>query len=172
LVIPNLCFLKQKMLSIKSKIKEESKVTANLLPCRIQHDGPITISPRYWAPETTSTFTADTANEESRPLDVKLNVHFRGRKLYGREGALPEGYSGKVIKVTKDVLQQEKPIDEEDERDEDEIVTFIAQQDASFDKFVIWRQEGEAMDSDDHYVKGINEWVSLAETVGCDETCI
>jgi ribonuclease H2 subunit C len=156
------------MLSVKDTTTEQSTVTANLLPCRIQHDGPITVSSRYWAPGTTSTLGSENTGEETQRPAENLNVHFRGRKLYGKEVELPEGYTGKVIKVTQDVLQQNRSTsedDEGDERDENEITTFIAEHKASFDKFIIWNQEGEAMDTDDQYIKGINEWIGLAESV-------
>lgn len=29
-----------------------AKCTPNLLPCRINHDGPVNASTEYWAPET------------------------------------------------------------------------------------------------------------------------
>jgi hypothetical protein len=40
------------MLAIKPQTQKAEKVTANLLPCRINHDGEVDASSRYWQPKT------------------------------------------------------------------------------------------------------------------------
>lgn len=58
------------------------KVVANLLPCKIAHDGPVTASPDLWSPH---------------PLETEpetLEAHFRGRRLVGEKVDLKEGDIG------------------------------------------------------------------------------
>ncbi|CAC9890789.1 unnamed protein product, partial [Aureobasidium pullulans] len=66
------------MLAIKKSEKSTSCV-ANVLPCRIQHNGPVNATTRHWTPESSSDGQTNTA-------------YFRGRKLNGKTVNLPEGY--------------------------------------------------------------------------------
>jgi len=54
--------------------------------------------------------------------------------------------------------------DDEEEDEEDEAVKVLEEQ-ASFDEVVLWGHES-MPDENDPYVKGIDEWISFAETVG------
>lgn len=40
------------MLAIQKSTSNAQKCTPNLLPCKINHDGPVNASERYWKPET------------------------------------------------------------------------------------------------------------------------
>lgn len=40
------------MLAIQKSKTEVQQCTPNLLPCKINHDGPVNASERYWKPET------------------------------------------------------------------------------------------------------------------------
>jgi hypothetical protein len=72
------------MLAIKKSEKSTSCV-ANVLPCRIQHNGPVNATTRHWTPESSSDGQTNTA-------------YFRGRKLNGKTVNLPEGYRGMFLR--------------------------------------------------------------------------
>ena len=72
------------MLAIKKPEKSTSCV-ANVLPCRIQHNGPVNATTRHWTPESSSDGQTNTA-------------YFRGRKLNGKTVNLPEGYRGMFLR--------------------------------------------------------------------------
>lgn len=57
------------------------KFTANILPCRISHNGAVNASKRYWNVER---------DENGRKV-----AYFRGRKLLGREVRIPKDYRGR-----------------------------------------------------------------------------
>lgn len=158
------------MLAIKQKSPNQSNGTANLLPCRIHHDGTIALSDRHWAPLQTSTAPAssESPNKEidtSSSDESKLTAHFRGRRLYGREVAIPAGYTGALIRVTKDEMPKAPGSEGVDDEDMEEETTFVAEQNASFEKIVVWRHEEVADGSDDRYIRGVEEWIGLAESV-------
>ncbi|KAJ3495335.1 hypothetical protein NLG97_g3465 [Lecanicillium saksenae] len=110
-------------------------MTANLLPCRIQHDGSIDPVGAYWKPVD----CADNTKE----------AYFRGRRLQGKALPLPEGYRGLVVERTPDELKKEKqlPSDATDEND-DEVVAMetvgTMQATGEFDEMVIWSHESMA----------------------------
>ncbi|CAL8578287.1 3'-5' exonuclease [Xanthoria parietina] len=149
------------MLSIQRRNTKEApqECTPNLLPCRIDHDGPVNASRRYWAPE--------------HDKDGNLEAYFRGRKLKGREVTLPEGYKGVVVKeaATEDETQQrnterlrrrqleEQDMDEDDEDGEEEVK--MLEEVANFKEFIVWGHEAVA-DEDDAFVKGVEEWIGFA----------
>ena len=68
------------------------------------------------------------------------------------------GIQGEISQADKVVSAEH----EEDE-DEDEAINVIEEQ-ASFDKVVLWGHES-TPDGNDPYAKGIEEWISFAETV-------
>jgi ribonuclease H2 subunit C len=39
------------MLAIQSSKHSQGKCTPNILPCRVQHNGPVNASKRFWNPE-------------------------------------------------------------------------------------------------------------------------
>ncbi|KAL8670536.1 MAG: hypothetical protein Q9168_004933 [Polycauliona sp. 1 TL-2023] len=153
------------MLSIQSRNPKEAPqdCTPNLLPCRINHDGPVNASRRYWAPE--------------RNQDGQLEAYFRGRKLKGREVTLPEGYKGVVVKEAPNEDDSEKTnterlrrrqLDEEDVDEDEEPEVKILEEEANFKDFVVWGHEAMA-DGDDAFVKGVEEWIGFAAAVGAHE---
>lgn len=81
--------------------------------------------------------------------------------------------SGAVMQKTNDLLpQQPKPLlrmDEDDlSADEEQEVpqeVTIMQEEASFDKLIVWGHEASPSDSEDPYLKGIQEWMQFAESV-------
>lgn len=156
------------MLSIQRRNNNElpQQCTPNLLPCRINHDGPVNASRRYWAPE----------HDE----DGNLEAYFRGRKLKGRKVTLPKAYKGSVVKEgakEDDTLksnterlrrrQLEEEVvdgDDEDEEEEEEEVK-VLEEVANFKDFVVWGHET-VPDGDDAFVKGVEEWIAFAAAVG------
>jgi hypothetical protein len=69
------------MLAIKKSETNTTNCAVNVLPCRIQHNGPVNASTRLWTPQESSDGKSHTA-------------YFRGRKLKGRVVELPDGYIG------------------------------------------------------------------------------
>ncbi|KAL8997201.1 MAG: hypothetical protein Q9169_003467 [Polycauliona sp. 2 TL-2023] len=146
------------MLSIQSRKTEKSPqdCTPNLLPCRINHDGPVNASRRYWAPESDK--------------DGNLEAYFRGRKLKGREVTLPKGYKGIVVKeaTAEDELHKQnterlkrRQLEEGDMDEDEEPEVKMLEEVATFDDFVVWGHEA-VVDGDDAFVKGVEEWIEFA----------
>jgi hypothetical protein len=69
------------MLAIKKSETNTTNCAVNVLPCRIQHNGPVNANTRHWTPQESSDGKSNTA-------------YFRGRKLKGRVVELPDGYIG------------------------------------------------------------------------------
>jgi ribonuclease H2 subunit C len=69
------------MLAIKKSETNTPSCAVNVLPCRIQHNGPVNASTRHWTPQESSDGKSNTA-------------YFRGRKLNGRVVELPDGHVG------------------------------------------------------------------------------
>ncbi|KAI4943037.1 hypothetical protein J4E86_009984 [Alternaria arbusti] len=150
------------MLSIQSS--KPQKCTPNLLPARINHNGPINDAERHWKPETDD--------------KGKRHAYFRGRHLHGTTLPLPQNYTGAILHVTDKQLpqtrtQQQQPADEDDEDAEVEesmpVEVKIAEQVGEFDEVIIWGHGGEVDGSGDAFVRGMNEWVGFAESMHVDE---
>lgn len=72
------------MLAIKKSEKSAPTCAVNVLPCRIQHNGPVNATTRHWTPDVGSDGNQNTV----------ATAYFRGRKLTGKVLDLPEGYRG------------------------------------------------------------------------------
>lgn len=153
------------MLSIRPANPKEpaTQCTPNLLPCRINHSGPVNASPRYWSP---------TPSKDGHP-----EAYFRGRKLKGREVKVPEGYKGVIVKEgvkegsgaqrgnTERLRRREEAMDESmDDDDEEEEDVKVMEEVGEFDGFVVWGHEN-VVDGDDAFVRGVEEWIGFAEAV-------
>ncbi|KAI9724056.1 MAG: hypothetical protein M1812_000774 [Candelaria pacifica] len=169
------------MLALKAQEKELDKCIPNVLPCRIDHNGPVNASERYWAP--------------TKEDDGKEISYFRGRKLYGKSVKTPEGYRGKgptaaigqrltsvgiVATTTETKLPENSNRDKisdvsnrdvrmsEDDEDGDEAeseAAKILEENAAFDEIVVWGHEAVPETESDPYIKGMDEWISFAETM-------
>ncbi|KZF23256.1 ribonuclease H1 small subunit [Xylona heveae TC161] len=152
------------MLAIKRTKSESSNCSPNILPCRINHNGSLNASSRFWAPKTED--------------DEKMSAYFRGRKLVGRALKVPEGYEGIVAaskgerlphnhgiepRRTSVGIMLDEGVDEEGE--EDIPPTKILEQQASFDELIIWGHEAEPDEGSDAYLKGIQEWIQFSEAM-------
>ncbi|THZ52989.1 ribonuclease H1 small subunit [Aureobasidium pullulans] len=143
------------MLAIKKSEKSTSCV-ANVLPCRIQHNGPVNATTRHWTPESSSDGQTNTA-------------YFRGRKLNGKTVNLPEGYRGAILQKTNTILPptitpstSTSLEDEEDASSSSTPETKILQEVATFDKIVVWGHEVQPDGQEDVYIRGVSEWIGLA----------
>ncbi|KAJ5674249.1 Ribonuclease H2 subunit C [Penicillium macrosclerotiorum] len=157
------------------------RVTPNILPCRINHDGPIDSSERFWAPVT---------DEEA-----KKTAYFRGRKLRGRRVAVPDGYQGMnprrepprntqfpsltwstlyfsgIVAIPTDRVLPTSQQTDKNALDDDEVVEVLPEEpvniletQGTFDGMVVWGHEVLPA-SDDTFVKGVEEWIRFAETM-------
>ncbi|KAI5204274.1 ribonuclease H1 small subunit [Aureobasidium subglaciale] len=142
------------MLAIK-KSENTTPCVANVLPCRIQHNGPVNASTRHWTPETSSDGKSSTA-------------YFRGRKLNGKIVDLPEGYRGAILQKTNTILPPTSTSNTPLAEDEDLSSvpeTKVIQEIATFDKITVWGHEVQPDAREDVYVRGVNEWIGLASAV-------
>lgn len=105
-------------------------------------------------------------------------AYFRGRKLYGRAARVPQGYKGVVLVGSQNILEPKKENavertrdsemeeniegDEGDEEDEDEVK--IMEEVGEFGEVIVWGHEAIA-DDEDVYVRSLEEWIGVAESV-------
>ncbi|CAN9113387.1 ribonuclease H1 small subunit [Alternaria alternata] len=151
------------MLSIRPS--NPQRCIPNLLPARINHNGPINDAERYWKPETDD--------------KGKRHSYFRGRHLHGTALPLPNNYTGAILRVTDQQLPQSQtqpqqpPADEDDEDAETEesipVEVNIAEQVGEFDQVIVWGHGGEVDGSGDAFIRGMSEWVGFAESMHIDE---
>ncbi|KAK4459240.1 ribonuclease H2, subunit C [Cladorrhinum samala] len=161
--------------STSSSSTTPEKVTANLLPCRINHSGPIGPVPcSFWNPETSE----DNKNNVNK--NKKSTAYFRGRKLNGRSVQLPSGYKGVVASIGSEepVVAPGRPEEEHDTviidlEKEEEGGGGTLQVSEEFDELMIWGIQGgggggssvgeqDDDDGNDVYVRGVEEWIKLA----------
>ncbi|KAJ4419398.1 hypothetical protein N0V82_004980 [Gnomoniopsis sp. IMI 355080] len=144
----------QSMLSIRQSNDSSAKVTPNLLPCRIHHDGSVGSAGPYWTPSTDP--------------DGKKISYFRGHELHGKTLKVPEGYRGVLVEM-KDAPKPEAQRPEEPEvvdlEAEDELPLGALETQAQFDEMVIWGHESMAEAISDPYARGIEEWMKLTSQI-------
>ncbi|KAF2813033.1 ribonuclease H1 small subunit [Mytilinidion resinicola] len=151
------------MLAIQKPSVKSPECTPNLLPARLNHNGPVNATERYWSPETTES--------------GETTAFFRGRKLKGRSVKIPEGYKGVVLDITDKAAPQpkkeqvkENADDEGDNDDDDEPAEVNAVEElASFEEIVVWGHEAIPADTEDPYAKGVQEWIGFAEAMHCED---
>ncbi|CAD0085903.1 unnamed protein product [Aureobasidium mustum] len=140
------------MLAIKKSENSAPKCAVNVLPCRIQHNGPVHASTRHWTPEVTSD-----GNQNST-----ATAYFRGRKLNGRVLDLPEGYRDTILPNTTNSTTPMALDTEEEQQEEPTPETKVLEEIATFDRITVYGHEVQPDAQEDVYIKGINEWISLA----------
>ncbi|KAF2494324.1 hypothetical protein BU16DRAFT_540802 [Lophium mytilinum] len=158
------------MLAIQIPSTKSPECTPNLLPARLNHDGPVNATERHWNPETTE--NGDTT------------AFFRGRKLKGRTVKIPEGYKGVVLDITDKAAPQPKKVQNEgraddegdNEEEEDPVDVKAVEELATFEEIVVWGHEAAPANTEDPYAKGVHEWIGFAEAVAvwkqaCTITC-
>jgi ribonuclease H2 subunit C len=149
------------MLAIQTPSKSQ-RCTPNLLPARLNYNGPISSAEQYWKPET------DSKNAK--------HAYFRGRHLHGTTLPLPSNYAGAVLNITeKDLPQQthdDRGVDAEDDdemEDEKAPEVKVAEKLGEFDEVLVWGHGGTVDEQNDEYARAIGEWVGFAEAIHCDE---
>lgn len=135
-----------------AKASKFDKTSINILPCRINHNGPTKVTKRYWQPQTEA--------------DNIRTAHFRGRRLRGRVVRVPEKYLGLVLKATdKTIIESVLPTEDDEEPELPEPVK-VVEEVSTFDEIAIWGHD-QVPASDDSLVKGIEEWTAFAEAIHC-----
>ncbi|KAI4742631.1 hypothetical protein E4T50_06985 [Aureobasidium sp. EXF-12298] len=140
------------MLAIKKSGSDTPSCAVNVLPCRIQHNGPVNATTRHWTPEVSADGKSNTA-------------YFRGRKLNGKVVDLPDGYRGAILQKTDILLPTttSNSLDNPEEEETESIPeTKLLQELATFDKVTVYGHEVQPDAQEDVYLKGINEWIGLA----------
>ncbi|KAK1827647.1 ribonuclease H2 non-catalytic subunit-domain-containing protein [Podospora conica] len=131
------------------------KATPNLLPCRVQHNGSVEPIQSFWEPK--------------KQPDGSSTSYFRGRKLHGTTLPLPQGYRGVVAAPVAPPAKDEDSVEEEVIDLEDPNRGKPAQGSldvqAEFDEVVVWGHEVAVDGQGDPYVRGMEEWVGLAEDI-------
>ncbi|KIW21084.1 hypothetical protein PV08_01663 [Exophiala spinifera] len=149
------------MLALQRKSSPAGSCTANILPCRIHHDGPTKVTKRYWSPRDEK--------------DQTKTAYFRGRRLRGRVIAIPQGYHGVVARSTDRYLPQppkprptytavDEDIEIEDEEEEPPEPVKVLEEVTTFDDVIVWGHD-QVPSQDDAFVKGLEEWISFAEAI-------
>ncbi|KAG0652804.1 hypothetical protein D0Z07_0644 [Hyphodiscus hymeniophilus] len=144
------------MLAIRKSKKNEGKCIPNVLPCRINRNGHVNVSRRYWNP--------------TKATDGKTIAYFRGRKLHGKQLKMPDGYRGVVLSSSDAILPQKDPARAEarEDDDEEEPEVKIMEEQGVFEEIMVWGHEA-VMDEFDPYVRGLEEWIGFAEQIhSCD----
>ncbi|RLL99268.1 3'-5' exonuclease [Aspergillus turcosus] len=122
---------------------------------RIHHDGSVETLERYWNP---------VPDQKDESLQT---AYFRGRRLRGRRVAIPEGYQGIVVKPTERVLpskRRDTGHEAENIQIEQEEPIKVLEKQATFGDFMVWGHE-EVPAADDAFVKGVEEWLKMAEAL-------
>ncbi|KAI0482008.1 ribonuclease H1 small subunit [Xylariaceae sp. FL0804] len=130
------------------------KATLNLLPCRIHYDGAVDPSDTYWTP--------------SQNPDGTKTAYLRGRQLKGKALKLPAGYYGAVADKSDPRPEERSPDDRFEDAEthleqdgQPEVGSLKAK--AVFDEMVIWGHESTSDATADPYIRGIDEWITLAD---------
>jgi len=80
---------------------------------------------------------------------------------------VPKGYRGVVLSTTDRILPKSTPAVEDDEvvEVEDEADVKIMEEQSEFDHIMLWGHEALPDEVADPYVRGMEEWIALAEQV-------
>lgn len=105
-------------------------------------------------------------------IDGQKVAYFRGRKLHGKAVRVPEGYRGLIVEKQEATKPQAPRNDEPEVIDveaEDDVPLGTLKTRAEFDEMLVWGHESIAEASSDPYVRGVDEWIKLAEQVRVEE---
>ncbi|KAK5998119.1 DNA replication licensing factor mcm6 [Cladobotryum mycophilum] len=149
--------MSQPILEIKRDQVSSKETTANLLPCRVHHTGPIDPVTAYWTPEIGD--------------DEIKTAYFRGRKLKGKTITLPDQCRGVVLKRSGESPGSEQEEVEEEDGDEAGAPKVGEMQVmAEFDKMVVWSHENVTDSATDPYLRSVDEWLQVASQIHSYET--
>jgi ribonuclease H2 subunit C len=159
------------MLAIEKSKRHQGKCTPNILPCRINHNGPVDASKRYWNPTKIGIDSSWLPSYIALMLitfaDNKTISYFRGRKLHGKQLKVPKGYRGVVLSSTDRILPKESSsVMVEDDQDTEETPEVkVMEEQSEFDDIMVWGHEALPEDAADPYVRGMEEWIVFAREV-------
>ncbi|CZT45336.1 uncharacterized protein RSE6_05639 [Rhynchosporium secalis] len=148
------------MLALEKSKTRRGKCTPNVLPCRINHNGAVNTSKRYWNPTLAP--------------DGKSTSYFRGRKLHGKILKVPSTYRGVVVEKTERILPKVETVpvpgnttaqEEDDEGGDDDVEVKIMEEQAGFEEIVVWGHEALPDGMVDPYVRGVEDWIEFAESI-------
>jgi ribonuclease H2 subunit C len=108
-------------------------------------------------PLSTLASVADTVPDGSK------TAYLRGRKLHGQTLKLPEGYRGVVAEKTETQPPRQEWAHTDDQERENEPEVGTLETKAEFSEVVVWGHETGTDAAADPYVRGIEEWIGLAE---------
>ncbi|TVY31802.1 hypothetical protein LOCC1_G008246, partial [Lachnellula occidentalis] len=114
------------MLAIQKSKSHKGNCTPNILPCRVNHNGPVNASKRYWEPRT--------------DINNKPTSYFRGRKLHGKKLKIPKGYQGIVVSTTDRILPADVVVvDGDGDGDvEERPEVNVMEEQAGFGELMVW----------------------------------
>ncbi|TVY32132.1 Uncharacterized protein LSUB1_G007319 [Lachnellula subtilissima] len=135
------------MLAIQKSKSHKGQCSPNILPCRVNHNGPVNASKRYWEVRTS--------------VDNKPTSYFRGRKLHGKKLKIPKGYQGIVVSRTDKILPAGGDGDGEGEESPE---VKVMEEQAGFAELMVWGHEALPDGLADPYVRGVEEWVAFCGT--------
>jgi ribonuclease H2 subunit C len=80
---------------------------------------------------------------------------------------VPKGYRGVVLSSTDRIIPKSNPAgeDEEGEEGEEEAEVKVMEEQSEFDHIMLWGHEALPDEVADPYVRGMEEWIALAEQV-------
>ncbi|KAG8527485.1 uncharacterized protein KY384_007637 [Bacidia gigantensis] len=122
----------------KGTTENTKKVTVNLLPCSIQHDGTVNAADRYWKPEIAKG-KIKAANRYQGIIVKNGGVHEPLNRQWNSENGEEEDDGVGDIRSLHEV--------------------------ESFEHVQLWEHEAQ-VEGDDAFAKGLSEWIGFAEAVG------
>ncbi|KAK0755733.1 hypothetical protein N5P37_011696 [Trichoderma harzianum] len=148
------------MLEIRKDEITPSEGVVNLLPCRVQHTGPIGPSSAYWNP------TIDENDNKT--------AYLRGRKLQGKVASLPPNYRGFVLQrkddEQKDAEQPDIIMIGEDGDEGSAPILGTMHTVTEFDKMVVWSHDAVTDASADPYLRNVEEWLQVSDSIHSYDT--
>ncbi|KAL6793544.1 ribonuclease H2 non-catalytic subunit domain-containing protein [Trichoderma sp. SZMC 28013] len=148
------------MLEIRKDEIASSEGVVNLLPCRVQHTGPVGPSSAYWNPSVDE--------------NDNKTAYLRGRKLQGKVASLPPNYRGLVLQRKDDKQNDAEQPDvimigeDGDEGSAPRLGTMHTV--TEFDKMVVWSHDAVTDASADPYLRSVEEWLQVSDSIHSYDT--
>lgn len=100
-----------------------------------------------------------------QPVDGTKIAYFRGRKLQGKTIKLPTQCRGVVVERKNDEAPPAEAVVDVENRDDPPERVGSMQVTAEFDEMVVWEHENMNDSTGDPYIRGMEEWLQVAEQV-------
>ncbi|KAI9893196.1 MAG: hypothetical protein M1814_000744 [Vezdaea aestivalis] len=169
------------MISIQSTKPKRENSALNVLPCKIGHDGPVNATKRYWNPTKGNGKCTPSAKDEMVILltigrsrtDGNVTSYFRGRKLHAKPVAIPEGYRGVIASATDKIekFQVHPEVEGENTEADEAFEVKILEETGEFQELMVWGHDTTIDPADDVYIRGVQEWIGLAEKMHAYDDC-